>query len=114
MKHNVRRFLYIGKHAHAGFLVAYTADARVYHSYDFTWMQQYRRNYIVGQTLQRYRARFQGVQKYGEGKKLAISVFKTLLKERRIPDYIWLAADCWAIGWVETLKNAKQCHKALR
>ena len=96
MKHNVRRFLYIGKHANAGFLVAYTADARVYHSYDFTWMQQYRRYYIVGQTLQRYRARFQGVQKYGEGKKLAISVFKTLLRERRILDCIRFAADCSA------------------
>ena len=61
----------------AGFLVVYTADARVYHSYGFSWMQQYRRDYIVWQTLQRYRARFQSVQKYGEGKKLAISVFKT-------------------------------------
>ena len=80
----------------SGFLVAYAADACVYHSHDFTWMQQYRRNYIVGQTLQRYQARFQGVQEYGEGKKLAMSVFKTLLRERRILDCIRFAADCSA------------------
>ena len=42
----------------SGFLVAYAADACVYHSHDFTWKQQYRRNYIVGQMLQRYRTRF--------------------------------------------------------
>lgn len=80
----------------ADFLVAYAADACVYHSHDFTWKQQYHRNYIVGQMLQRYHARLQNVQEYGEGKKLAMSVFKTLIKEGRILDCIGFAADCSA------------------
>lgn len=72
----------------ADFLVSYAADACVYHLHDFTWKQQYRRNYIVGQMLQRYHARIQNVQEYGEGKKLAMSVFKTLIKEGRILECI--------------------------
>ena len=80
----------------SGFLVAYAADACVYHSHDFTWKQQYHRNYIVGQTLQRHQTRFQGVQEYVEGKKLAMSVFKTLIKEGRILECIGFEADCSA------------------
>ena len=80
----------------SGFLVAYAGDACVYHSHDLTWKQQFRRNYIVGQTLQRYKARFQDVQEFGEGKKLAASVFKALFKEGRIMDCLRFAADCSA------------------
>ena len=79
-----------------GFFVAYAGDACVYHSHDFTWKQQYRRNFIVGQTLQRFKVRFRDVQEYREGKELAVSVLKGLIKEGCLMDCLRFAADCSA------------------
>lgn len=79
-----------------GFTAAYAGDACVLHSHNFTWKQQYRRNYIIGMTLQRYQSRFQNVQETGEGTKLAKYVLTALAKEGRFADCLRFAVDCSA------------------
>ncbi len=46
---------------HAGYKIAYSGKAAVYHSHRFTLRQEYRRNYIIGQTMKRYEERFEHV-----------------------------------------------------
>lgn len=80
----------------AGYEAGYAGDAWVYHSHDFTWKQQYRRNYIVGQTMVRYAARFQDAQEMGEGMALAKSVALGLLRQGKFGACIAFAWDCSA------------------
>lgn len=79
-----------------GFLVHYAADACVYHSHDFTLGQQFRRNYIIGRTLRRYRHRFANAQEFSTGRQLAQCVLTTLLRERRFMACARFSADCLA------------------
>ena len=80
----------------AGYGAGYAADACVYHSHSFTWIQQYRRNYIVGRTLVRYAVRFQNAQEMGEGVALVKSVVGQLLRQGRLGACIAFAWDCSA------------------
>lgn len=80
----------------AGFEAGYAGDACVYHSHNFTWKQQYRRNYIVGRTMVRYADRFQNAQEMGEGMALAKSVELQLLRQGRLGACLAFAWDCTA------------------
>ena len=81
---------------HKGYKLAYCGDAVVLHSHNLTFMQQYRRNYIVGRTMQRYAERFEHVSEIETGKKLAFAVFARLIKEREYAECICFMADCAA------------------
>lgn len=80
----------------AGFEAGYAGDACVYHSHNFTWKQQYRRNYIVGRTMVRYASRFQNVQEIGEGVALVKSVELQLLRRGKLGACFAFAWDCTA------------------
>ena len=80
----------------AGYEAGYAGDACVYHSHDFTWRQQYRRNYIVGRTMVRYASRFRNAQEMGEGMALAMDVEKQLLRKGKLGACVSFAWDCSA------------------
>lgn len=80
----------------AGYEAGYAGDACVYHSHDFTWHQQYRRNYIVGRTMVRYASRFRNAQEMGEGMALAMDVEKQLLRKGKLGACFAFAWDCSA------------------
>ena len=80
----------------AGYEAGYAGDASVYHSHDFTWCQQYRRNYIVGRTMVRYASRFRNAQEMGEGMALAVDVEKQLLRQGKLGACVSFAWDCSA------------------
>ena len=88
--------LMVRKLLDAGHRIAYAGDARVLHSHNFTLRQQFRRNYIVGRTMERYRARFSGVQELGTGTKLAADVLAKLLRRGQVIDAARFALDCAA------------------
>lgn len=88
--------LMVQKLLDAGHRIAYAGDARVLHSHNFTLRQQFRRNYIVGRTMERYRARFSGVQELGTGTKLAADVLAKLLRRGQVIDAARFALDCAA------------------
>ena len=80
----------------AGYEVGYAGNACVYHSHDLTWMQQYRRNYLVGRIMVRYADRFQNAQEMGRGMALAKSVELQLLRRGRLGACAAFAWDCTA------------------
>lgn len=84
------------KFLEAGYKVAYSADAVVLHSHDFSLRQQFKRNYIVGQTMVRYKERFRNNEELGEGISLALYVLKRLLCAGKICECFSFSLDCAA------------------
>lgn len=82
--------------AHAGYKIAYAANAGIYHSHNLTFAQQYKRNYAIGAFLERNSKLLGNASELGEGKKLASQVVKTLLSERNIREIIAFGSDCTA------------------
>lgn len=80
----------------AGYLVAYEADARVYHSHNLTPRQQYRRNYAVGRFLEEHQDVLMNASEIGEGKKLAFGVAGELLRGGHIGELCAFGVDCVA------------------
>lgn len=81
---------------HAGYKIAYSGEAAVYHSHNFTLEQEYRRNYIIGQTMKRYEDRFEHVSETGTGMKLVQNVMAELVKEGHIGECFSFTANCAA------------------
>ena len=81
---------------HAGYQIAYSGEAVVYHSHNFTLEQEYRRNYIIGQTMKRYEDRFEHVSETGTGMKLVQNVMAELVKEGHIGECFSFTANCAA------------------
>ena len=79
-----------------GYKLAYSSKASVFHSHNFTWMQEYRRNYIIGRTMKRYEARFQYVSEIGTGIKLVRDVMHDLVKEKCFLECAFFAMNCAA------------------
>lgn len=80
----------------AGYLVAYAADARVYHSHNLTPKQQYKRNYAVGKFLEEHKDVLMDASEIGEGKKLAANVAGELLRGGHIGELCAFGVDCVA------------------
>ena len=80
----------------AGWKLAYSAEARVWHSHAFTLRQEYARNYKVGGFLARYADRFPGSGAMGEGLRMVKAVSIGLLKRGRLPEWFAFAANCAA------------------
>ncbi len=92
-------------------LVAYEADACVYHSHNFTPKQQYERNRVVGRFLEEYKDVFMGASEIGEGKRLVAYVVDSLLHEGRLGELCAFGIDCVArfmgnrVGRKQTCRN---------
>ncbi len=84
------RFLYGGKK------VAYSAEARVFHSHNLTPAEQFRRNKQVGFFLATHEEYFSGESEMGEGRQLASKVSKTLASEMRFFELFAFGIDCVA------------------
>ena len=79
----------------AGYRLAYQAEARVWHSHQYTFRQEYRRNYRIGQFLAHYRHRFGAAGEMGEGLKMVRFVTRRLLAEGKpgeVPAFWWNCA----------------------
>lgn len=81
---------------HAGYKLAYSGDAAVYHSHHFTLAQEYRRNLIIGKTMKRYEKRFEHVGELGTGVKLVKDVLRDLIREGHFIECFSFAANCAA------------------
>lgn len=80
----------------AGYLVAYEADACVFHSHNLTPKQQYKRNYAVGRFLEEHQDVLMGASEIGEGKRLAMNVAGGLLKGGHVGEFCAFGVDCVA------------------
>ncbi len=76
----------------AGYKIAYAAEARVYHSHDYSAREQFRRNIDLGMSQAEHPEVFGGLSSESEGKKLVIKTVKALVANGeilQIPGYIW-------------------------
>ena len=83
----------------AGYRICYAADARVYHSHNYTGKQQFQRNFDLGVSQAENPDVFQKIPSEKEGGKLVISTVKYMLKEKKffwIPRFLYQCACKYA------------------
>ncbi|MDR2683561.1 MAG: glycosyltransferase [Dysgonamonadaceae bacterium] len=83
---------------HAGYKVAYCAEARVIHSHHLTLKQQFIRNYRIGVFMRRNRDVFRNLPASAEGMKLVNYVLPRLWKERRVGQFLYFCVECAVKG----------------
>lgn len=83
--------LYAAKAVEAGFCIAYAAQAKVYHSHNYTYRQQFRRNFDLGVSQADHPEVFAAYPSESEGIRLVKSTVAHLKKKRmwdKIPGVI--------------------------
>lgn len=80
----------------AGYLVAYAADACVYHSHNLTPVEQFRRNFAIGHFLEINRELIACRSEIGEGGRLVKRVAKQLIEDRSFVELGAFGIDCLA------------------
>lgn len=76
---------------HGGYKVAYSARAKVIHSHNYSYLQQFSRNFDLGVSHRQYAKVFLGVRSESEGIQLVKNTFKHLIEHKKyflIPDLI--------------------------
>ena len=68
---------------HAGYALAYTPDAAVYHSHRYTLGEEYRRNKKIGLVMEQYRPRLTGAEADAEGWRMLRFVGGELARRRQ-------------------------------
>lgn len=79
-----------------GMKVAYASKARVLHSHNLSPHQQFERNRQVGMFLESHADDFAGLSEISEGGKMAASVCKGLIAEKRPLEILAFSIDCVA------------------
>lgn len=77
-----------------GYKVMYKSDARVIHSHDYTYTEQYKRNFDIGVSHIDKENIFNDLPAEDEGKKLVLYVLSKLIKKFRIFESIDLIIEC--------------------
>lgn len=76
--------IYAAKAVQNGYSIAYEAEARVYHSHNYTIMQQLHRNFDLGVSQAEHPEIFAGVLSESEGMKLVKMTTKYLKKKHKL------------------------------
>lgn len=79
-----------------GFGVAYSAEAKVVHSHDLSFPEQFARNRKVGRFLVEYESELMEAQELGEGRRMVRQIVGQLLDERDPRELVAFGADCAA------------------
>lgn len=72
--------LFAAKAVQAGYRIAYAADARVYHSHDYTSIQQFHRNFDNGVSQAEHPEYFTGISSESEGMRLVKQTVRHLFE----------------------------------
>ena len=83
--------IYAASAINAGFYISYTPEAKVYHSHDYTALQQLHRNFDLAVSQAEHPEVFGGLKSEGEGAKLVKEVVTHLRKVRKsylIPGFV--------------------------
>ena len=81
---------------HKGHKVAYVANATVTHSHNFSFKQQYKRNFLIGKFLSENSKLLESTSATAEGKKLFKSIAGKLLKQGNLAQLFLFTKDCTA------------------
>ncbi|MDE6619867.1 MAG: glycosyltransferase [Lachnospiraceae bacterium] len=93
--------VYAGHAVTAGYQIAYTAEAKVLHSHNYTCMQQFRRNFDLGVSQAEHPEVFDVVSSESEGIKLVKNTIKHLekVKKRLQIPYLIISSGYKLIGY---------------
>lgn len=80
----------------AGYKVAYSSSAKVYHSHNFSFIEQYKRNKAVGMFLEVHKSELGISSEIGEGSKLVRFVLEHLNQEKEYAQLVAFLIDCAA------------------
>lgn len=83
--------IYAGHAVKAGYGICYRAQAKVYHSHNYTARQQFRRNFDLGVSQAEHPEVFAGISSEGEGRKFVsrvISLLRQLGESSAIPGFV--------------------------
>ncbi|MBP3421616.1 MAG: glycosyltransferase [Lachnospiraceae bacterium] len=90
--------IYAAKAAKAGQKIAYCADAKVYHSHNYSAKEQFHRNFDLGVSQADHPEVFGGLPSEGEGIRMVKQTAAYLWKngyKRLIPTLVWTSAAKW-------------------
>lgn len=93
--------IFAGTAVKAGYQIAYEAQACVYHSHNYTCMQQLKRNFDLGVSQAQHPEVFQGVPSESEGIKMVKKTITHLKEQKRwylIP-YLIVSSGCKYLGY---------------
>lgn len=79
---------------HAGYQVAYCAEAQVVHSHDYTCMQQFHRNFDLGVSQKQYEEIFSAISSEKEGAGYAKKTIAALLKQGHVLQTVYFMLQC--------------------
>lgn len=85
--------VFAGTAMQKGYAVHYVPDAGVIHSHNYTWMQQFRRNFDIGASQVMHPEIFAGISSEETGKRMVketIAHFREIGKNLEIPHYIMM------------------------
>ncbi len=93
----------------AGYKIAYTAEARVYHSHNYSASMQFHRNVDIGISQADHPEVFAGLSSESEGKKLVKSIIGQMLKEYHFLQIIGFiySSGCRYLGYLIGKKYTK-------
>ena len=100
---------------HAGYGIAYAADAKVVHSHNYSRSQQFHRNFDLGVSQAQYPEIFDGVPSEGEGLRLVKKTFSYLVKHGKwylIPGFI-IQSGCKYAGYFMGKRYKKLSKKMI-
>lgn len=86
--------IYAAKAVKAGYHIAYAAEARVYHSHDYTNLQQFKRNFDLGVSQADHPEVFAGISSEREGGKLVRTVTQRLCSARKWGKLLGFYVQC--------------------
>ena len=76
--------IYASKAVRAGYFIYYASSARVYHSHDYTLLEQYRRNIDLGISQAEHPEVFEGISSESEGMRFVKTGIKMLSDEGKL------------------------------
>ena len=107
--------IYAGWMVKKGYGVAYVAEARVYHSHNYSCAQQFHRNFDLGVSQAEHPEIFASVKSEGEGIRLVKQTFRYLISRGKIwliPGFV-MQSGCKYAGYLAGKKYRKLPEKAV-
>lgn len=86
--------LYAYKAIHNNYKIYYNNKAIVYHSHNFSFIEQFKRNYAIARSQKLNKEIFNNLNNESEGKKLVIYVLKNCLRDKKFLSMILFFIDC--------------------
>lgn len=88
--------IYAAKAVKAGYRISYAAEAKVYHSHNYSWKEEFHRNFDLGVSQFDHPEAFSGIKSESEGIRLLKNTVEYLSRTGKTK---WIPLLYWKSGW---------------